>query len=108
MGTDSSESFSLDEGFVAVMKLLRDYQNICVYWTKYYDFQNQVVRDFLKEQLRRDRPIILDPADPTNNLGSRYGWDLVAREASYCLRQACCWIEDPNGSWDVPVQYIVS
>ncbi|CAO2629186.1 2'-5'-oligoadenylate synthase-like protein 2 [Lemmus lemmus] len=102
MGTDSSESFSLNEGFVAVMKLLRDYQDICVYWTKYYDFQNQVVRDFLKEQLRRDRPIILDPADPTNNLGRRNGWDLVAREASDCLMQACCWTEDPKGSWDVP------
>lgn len=102
MGTDSSESFNLDEGFVAVMKLLRDYQNICVYWTKYYDFQNEVVRDFLKEQLRGDRPIILDPADPTNNLGSRNGWDLVAREASYCLRQACCRTEDPRGSWNVP------
>lgn len=55
MGTDSNESFNLDEGFVAVMKLLRDYQNICVYWTKYYDFQNQTVRDFLKAQLRGDR-----------------------------------------------------
>lgn len=101
-GTVSSESFNLNEGFSAVMKLLRDYQNICVYWTKYYDFQNQVVRNYLKEQLRRDRPIILDPPDPTNNLGSKNGWDLVAREASYCLKQACCWTEDPSRSWDVP------
>lgn len=34
MGTESSENFNLDEGFVAVMELLRDYQDICVYWTK--------------------------------------------------------------------------
>ncbi|OBS80804.1 hypothetical protein A6R68_20986, partial [Neotoma lepida] len=81
MGTESSENFNLDEGFVAVMELLRDYQDICVYWTK---------------------PVILDPADPTNNLGSKSGWDLVAKEASKCLRQACCQTEDPSGGWDVP------
>ncbi|XP_012975170.1 2'-5'-oligoadenylate synthase-like protein 2 [Mesocricetus auratus] len=102
MGTESSENFNLDEGFVAVMELLRDYQDICVYWTKYYDFQNEVVGNFLKKQLKRDRPIILDPADPTNNLGSRNGWDLVAREASYCLQQTCCWTGNPSRGWDVP------
>ncbi|KAL1765826.1 hypothetical protein HispidOSU_023916 [Sigmodon hispidus] len=102
MGTESSENFNLDEGFVAVMELLRDYQDICVYWTKYYDFHNEVVRNFLKQQLKSDRPVILDPADPTNNLGSRKGWDLVAKEASHCLRQACCQTEDPSGGWDVP------
>lgn len=101
-GTESSENFDLDEGFAAVMKLLRDYQDICVYWTKYYDFQNGLVRNFLKQQLKRDRPIILDPADPTNDLGSRKRWDLVAKEATYCLKQPCCMTEDPSGSWDVP------
>ncbi|XP_059105655.1 2'-5'-oligoadenylate synthase-like protein 2 [Peromyscus eremicus] len=101
-GTESSENFNLDEGFVAVMELLRDYQDICVYWTKYYNFQNEVVGNFLKQQLKRDRPIILDPADPTNNLGSKSGWDLVAKEASICLQQACCWTEDHSGGWDVP------
>lgn len=98
MGTDSSDNFNLAEGFVAVMELLRDYQDICIYWTNYYDFQNEVVRNFLKEQLKGDRPIILDPADPTNNLGSRRRWELVAKEATYCLRQACCVTAD---RWDV-------
>lgn len=98
MGTDSSDNFNLNEGFVAVMELLRDYQDICIYWTKYYDFQNEVVRNFLKEQLKGDRPIILDPADPTNNLGRRGKWGLVAKEATYCLRQLCCVTAD---RWDV-------
>ncbi|XP_055462370.1 2'-5'-oligoadenylate synthase-like protein 2 [Psammomys obesus] len=101
MGTESSESFRLDAGFVAVMELLRDYEDICIYWTKYYDFRNEVVGNFLKEQLKGDRPIILDPADPTNNLGSRKAWDLVAKEAKHCLRQACCITEDPSGGWHV-------
>ncbi|XP_077015436.1 2'-5'-oligoadenylate synthase-like protein [Tamandua tetradactyla] len=101
MGTDESENFCLSEGFVAVMELLRDHGDICIYWTKYYDFQNKIVRNFLKQQLKEGRPVILDPADPTNNLGSWKRWDLVAREAVHCLRQACCQIEDPSQGWHV-------
>lgn len=55
MGTESSDSFNLDEGFVAVMELLVNYRDICIYWTKYYNFQNEVVRNFLKKQLKGDR-----------------------------------------------------
>nr|XP_020034644.1 2'-5'-oligoadenylate synthase-like protein 2 [Castor canadensis] len=101
MGTDKSDNFNMDEGLVAVMKLLRDYEDICIYWTKYYDFQNKIVRDFIKQQLKSSRPIILDPADPTNNLGKRKGWNLMAKEAVHCLRQVCCLTEDPSQSWRV-------
>lgn len=55
MGTDKSDNFNMDEGLVAVMKLLRDYEDICIYWTKYYDFQNKIVRDFIKQQLKSSR-----------------------------------------------------
>ncbi|XP_023384032.1 2'-5'-oligoadenylate synthase-like protein 2 isoform X1 [Pteropus vampyrus] len=101
IGTDESENFYLNEGFIAVMKLLRDYEDICIYWTKYYDFQNEVVRTFIKQQLKKPRPVILDPADPTNNLGREKRWDLVAKEAVHCLRQACCRTEDPHQGWHV-------
>ncbi|XP_004429952.1 PREDICTED: 2'-5'-oligoadenylate synthase-like protein 2 [Ceratotherium simum simum] len=101
MGTNENENFNLDEGFIAVMKLLRNYEDICIYWTKYYDFKNEVVRIFIKKQLKERRPVILDPADPTNNLGRERRWDLVAKEAIYCLRQACCWTEDPSQGWHV-------
>ncbi|KAM6165689.1 2'-5'-oligoadenylate synthase-like protein 2 [Erethizon dorsatum] len=101
MGTDQEDSFNMDEGLVAVMKLLRDYEGICIYWTKYYDFQSEIVRNFIKQELKKSRPIILDPADPTNNLGKGRRWDLVAREAVYCLQQACCWTEDPGQGWHV-------
>nr|XP_044631685.1 2'-5'-oligoadenylate synthase-like protein 2 isoform X2 [Equus asinus] len=101
MGTNKNESFNLDEGFIAVMKLLRDYEDICIYWTKYYDFENEVVRIFIKKQLKECRPIILDPADPTNNLGREKRWDLVAKEAVYCLKQDCCRTEDSSQAWHV-------
>ncbi|XP_006865560.1 PREDICTED: 2'-5'-oligoadenylate synthase-like protein 2-like [Chrysochloris asiatica] len=101
MGTDESDNFEMDEAFVAVMKLLRDHEDICIYWTKYYDFQNEVVRSYIKHKLKECRPIILDPADPTNNLAKGKRWDLVAKEAVRCLRQACCYIEDPSRGWQV-------
>ncbi|XP_012660654.1 2'-5'-oligoadenylate synthase-like protein 2 [Otolemur garnettii] len=47
------------------------------------------------------RPIILDPADPTNNLGRKKRWDVVAQEAAYCLRQACCTTVNPLEGWHV-------
>uniref|UniRef100_A0A8C6RP98 2'-5' oligoadenylate synthetase-like 2 n=1 Tax=Nannospalax galili TaxID=1026970 RepID=A0A8C6RP98_NANGA len=100
MGTKKSDNFNMSEGFVAVMELFRDYKDICIYWTKYYDFQSKVVRGFLKQQLKGNRPIILDPADPTNNIGKRKGWDLIAKEAAYCLRQDCCIIEDASQGWN--------
>lgn len=99
IGTNEDENFHLDEGFTAVMKLLRDYDDICIYWTKYYDFQSEIVRNFIKKQLKQPRPIILDPADPTNNLGRERRWDLVAKEAAHCLRQACCQTEDYGQGW---------
>ncbi|XP_004709754.1 2'-5'-oligoadenylate synthase-like protein 2 [Echinops telfairi] len=99
MGTDRKEHFEMDEGFAAVLELLRDHESICIYWTKYYDFQNEVVRDCIKQKLKESRPIILDPADPTNNLGKGKRWDLVAAEAAFCLQQPCCRIEDEG--WHV-------
>ncbi|XP_022373066.1 2'-5'-oligoadenylate synthase-like protein 2 [Enhydra lutris kenyoni] len=99
IGTNQSDNFILDEGYRAVMELLINYQNICIYWTKYYDFQNETVRIYVKQRLKEHRPVILDPADPTNNLGSKKRWDLVAREAVRELEQACFRTDDPNQAW---------
>lgn len=101
VGTGQQENFEMDEGFAAVMTLLRDYEDICIYWTKYYDFQRETVRNFIKQQLKGSRPIILDPSDPTNNLGKKRRWDLVAKEAAYCLCQPCCLTVDPKEGWHV-------
>lgn len=55
MGMDESESFNLAEGFRTVMELLKEYSDICIYWTKYYNFENEVVNDFLRQQLKAQR-----------------------------------------------------
>ncbi|XP_039081948.1 2'-5'-oligoadenylate synthase-like protein [Hyaena hyaena] len=102
-GAEESESFRLDEGFTTVMEMLREYRFLCIYWTKYYTFQNPVIKAFVRNQLKRDRPIILDPADPTHNVAEGYRWDIVSQRASQCLKQYCCYDnrETPVTSWAV-------
>ncbi|XP_004396706.1 PREDICTED: 2'-5'-oligoadenylate synthase-like protein [Odobenus rosmarus divergens] len=103
MGTQEKENFRLDKGFTTVMELLQEYKFLCIYWTKYYTFQNPVIKDFVRKQLKRDRPIILDPADPTHNVAEGYRWDIVAQRACHCLKQNCCYDdkENPVPSWTV-------
>ncbi|XP_074139868.1 2'-5'-oligoadenylate synthase-like protein 1 [Sminthopsis crassicaudata] len=89
-GAHQAENFNMARGFVSVMELLQDNKDICIYWTKYYSFQDQVIRDFVTQQLKRERPIILDPVDPTHNVGEGKRWDLVAQRAAQCLKKICC------------------
>ncbi|XP_017365758.1 2'-5'-oligoadenylate synthase-like protein isoform X1 [Cebus imitator] len=103
MGTEEDENFMLDEGFTTVMDLLLAYEDICIYWTKYYTLQNPVIEDCVRKQLKKERPVILDPADPTHNVAEGYRWDIVAQRASQCLKQDCCYDdrENPIPSWNV-------
>uniref|UniRef100_A0A8B9D3H7 2'-5'-oligoadenylate synthetase like n=1 Tax=Anser cygnoides TaxID=8845 RepID=A0A8B9D3H7_ANSCY len=89
-GTGSKEAFSLAEGFCTVLKLLCRYRDICVYWEKYYSLQHEQIGTHLKQLLRKPRPIILDPADPTGILGQDRQWDLVAEEAARCCASLPC------------------
>uniref|UniRef100_H3BDE9 2'-5' oligoadenylate synthase n=1 Tax=Latimeria chalumnae TaxID=7897 RepID=H3BDE9_LATCH len=81
--------FRTEEGFRTVLEMICNYENICVYWTEYYDFQNEVIRGYLESQLNTNRPIILDPADPTGNVADRGQWELLAEEARICLSKPC-------------------
>ncbi|XP_047418892.1 2'-5'-oligoadenylate synthase-like protein [Sciurus carolinensis] len=101
MGTQENENFRLDEGLTTVMELLRGYEFLCIYWTKYYTLQNPTIQDFVRKQFKKERPIILDPADPTHNVAEGYRWDIVAQKASQCLKQDCCYRETPVSSWTV-------
>lgn len=103
MGTEEDENFMLGEGFTTVMDLLQEYDVICVYWTKYYTLQNAIIEDCVRQQLNKERPIILDPADPTHNVAEGYRWDIVAQRACQCLKQDCCYDnrENPVTSWNV-------
>ncbi|XP_043756763.1 2'-5'-oligoadenylate synthase-like protein isoform X1 [Cervus elaphus] len=94
-GTKESERFRLDKGLVTVLQLLIEYQRLCIYWTKYYTLQNPIIEDFVRNQLKEKRPIILDPADPTYNVATGYRWDIVAQSARCCLKQYCCY-DIPN------------
>ncbi|XP_021569952.1 2'-5'-oligoadenylate synthase 3, partial [Carlito syrichta] len=102
-GQDSQ--FNMAEGFRTVLELVTQYRQLCIYWTIYYNTEDKIVQDFLKLQLQKPRPIILDPADPTGNLGHNARWDLLAREAAACMSSLCCTGKDgtPVQPWPVKV-----
>lgn len=55
------------------------------------------------------RPVIIDPADPTANVAKASGeaWNLLAKNASDCLKQSCCMKDGkPIKPWDVQVVFI--
>ncbi|EDL19891.1 2'-5' oligoadenylate synthetase-like 1, isoform CRA_b, partial [Mus musculus] len=102
-GTREDANFRLDEGLATVMELLQDHELLCIYWTKHYTLQHPVIEACVRRQLRGQRPIILDPADPTNNVAEGYRWDIVAQRANQCLKQDCCYDnrDSPVPSWRV-------
>uniref|UniRef100_A0A670YKJ6 Ubiquitin-like domain-containing protein n=1 Tax=Pseudonaja textilis TaxID=8673 RepID=A0A670YKJ6_PSETE len=100
------EQFNTAEGFCTVMKLITQYQHLCLYWTKYYNLDNSQVGLHVKGKLKESRPVIIDPADPTANVAKANmgAWDLLAQKASDCLTQPCCMKdEQPIEPWNVQV-----
>ena len=97
--------FKTAQGFQTVLKLVQNYKQLCIYWTKYYGFENPVIAQYLRKQLGKPRPVILDPADPTGNLGGGdlQSWSRLAREAEVWLSYPCFKNGDgsPVGSWDI-------
>uniref|UniRef100_A0A8D0SJQ8 2'-5' oligoadenylate synthase n=1 Tax=Sus scrofa TaxID=9823 RepID=A0A8D0SJQ8_PIG len=72
-------------------------------WEAYYNFKNPVVGRYLTEQLKKPRPVILDPADPTGNVGGgdTHSWQRLAQEARVWLGYPCCKNLDGSlvGAW---------
>ncbi|XP_036295350.1 2'-5'-oligoadenylate synthase 2 [Pipistrellus kuhlii] len=100
-------SFDTAQGFRTVLELVTRYQQLCVFWTVNYDFENETVRNFLLSQLQKPRPVILDPADPTGDVGggNRWCWHRLANEAAEWLSSSLCFKDgtgDPVPSWEVP------
>lgn len=98
--------FVTAQGFYTVLTLVTNYQKLCIYWTKYYDIAHPVIGPYVKRQLQKPRPVILDPADPTGNVGGEPGrWDRLAREARRWMTYPC--LKDrhgsPVGSWDIEI-----
>ncbi|XP_055002604.1 2'-5'-oligoadenylate synthase 1-like [Sorex araneus] len=100
--------FDMAQGFRTVLTLIPKYEQFCIFWKKYYDFADPVIRDYLKGQLSKPRPIILDPADPTCNVAggsaSRDCWKNLAQAAETWLSYPC--FRNSDGSlvcpWEVP------
>uniref|UniRef100_A0A8C9Q6G5 2'-5' oligoadenylate synthase n=1 Tax=Spermophilus dauricus TaxID=99837 RepID=A0A8C9Q6G5_SPEDA len=85
------DAFSLAQGFRSVLGLIQQYQGLRVFWTVNYSLEDPTVGDFLRRQLERPRPVILDPADPTWDVGSgtAWHWDVLAQEARTCCHHPC-------------------
>lgn len=96
--------FNMAEGFRTVLELIGQYHQLCVYWTINYSAEDRTIGDFLKMQLQKPRPVILDPADPTGNLGHNARWDLLAREAAAYTSALCCVDRDGNPIKPWPVK----
>ncbi|XP_028621973.1 inactive 2'-5' oligoadenylate synthetase 1C-like [Grammomys surdaster] len=99
--------FNTAQGFRTVLELVTKYKLLQIYWTVYYDFRHQEVSNYLHGQLKKARPVILDPADPTRNVAAKnlLGWWSLAKEASSWLQCSCFRNCDMSlvGSWDVPM-----
>lgn len=97
--------FSTAQGFRTVLELVINYQQLCIFWTMYYDFENPVISQYLLKQLKRPKPVILDPADPTGNVagGQARGWLRLAQEAEDWLSYPCFqnWDGSPVGPWNI-------
>lgn len=53
-GSNETE-FSMAQGFQTVLKLVLNYHQLCIYWTKYYDFKNRIIGQYLQGQLAKPR-----------------------------------------------------
>ncbi|KAI8495560.1 hypothetical protein Bbelb_265320 [Branchiostoma belcheri] len=99
-------NFSLAQAFRAVLQQLVSYREICLAWFDNYERSWPVVQKILK----RPRPVVLDPANPTNNLcETSNAWDEVAHVARHSLlkplfhglRTEECW-KMPESSSGLP------
>lgn len=50
-----AENFDTAEGFRTVLELITKYQQLCVFWTVNYSFEDETVRNFLLTQIQRTR-----------------------------------------------------
>nr|CAP12721.1 putative oligoadenylate synthetase 1b [Mus spretus] len=100
--------FNTAQGFRTVLELVTKYKQLQIYWTVYYDFRHQEVSEYLHQQLKKDRPVILDPADPTRNIAglNPKDWRRLAGEAAAWLQYPCFKYRDgsPVCSWEVPTE----
>ncbi|XP_008059935.1 2'-5'-oligoadenylate synthase 2-like [Carlito syrichta] len=105
-----TEDFDTAEGFRTVLELVTQCQQLCIFWTVNYNFEDETLRNFLLSQIQKTRPVILDPAEPTGDVGGgdRWCWPLLAKEAKEWLLSLCfrAGTENPVQPWKVLVRVI--
>ncbi|EDL19750.1 2'-5' oligoadenylate synthetase 1E isoform 2 [Mus musculus] len=81
-GVQDSFGLHAAQCFRTVLELVTKYKCLLIYWTWFYDFRPEI-SDYLHGQIKKARPLILDPADPTRNVAGSdlQAWDLLAKEA---------------------------
>ena len=47
--------FITAQGFQTVLKLVLNYQQLCIHWTKYYNFETPIIKQYLMRQLAKPR-----------------------------------------------------
>uniref|UniRef100_A0A8C0WEC4 2'-5' oligoadenylate synthase n=1 Tax=Castor canadensis TaxID=51338 RepID=A0A8C0WEC4_CASCN len=84
-------NFDTAGGFRTVLELVTKYEQLCIFWTVNYNFEVELMRKFLLTQIQKTRPVILDPADPTGDVGGgdRWCWNLLAKEAKEWFSSSC-------------------
>uniref|UniRef100_A0A8C3SZU1 2'-5' oligoadenylate synthase n=1 Tax=Chelydra serpentina TaxID=8475 RepID=A0A8C3SZU1_CHESE len=60
-------AFDMAEGFRTVLELIRQHKQLCVYWTIYYNFADEVLAGFLHQQLQKARSVSLPAPHPAKN-----------------------------------------
>lgn len=66
--------FITAQGFQTVLKLVMNYQQLCIHWTQYYNSSHPVIGPYLRRQLQKPRYSVPTgplpaPMDPGSALG---------------------------------------
>lgn len=57
--------FNTAEGFRTLLDLVIKYQQLCIFWTVNYNFEEEPIRTFLLTQIRKKRCLRLSPSPHT-------------------------------------------
>ncbi|XP_012518886.1 PREDICTED: 2'-5'-oligoadenylate synthase 2 [Propithecus coquereli] len=97
------ENFDIAEGVRTVLKLIKCQEQLCIYWTINYNFDDETVGNILLNQLQLERPVIVDPTDPTNDVSrGKSCWQALKRNAQVWLTSPSLDSQLPASSWNVP------
>ncbi|XP_018673481.2 2'-5'-oligoadenylate synthase 1 [Ciona intestinalis] len=88
--------FKFLRAFASILEQLMKYEDLCVAWNENYSLKSL----WVQQALTKHRPIILDPANPLNNVcASVNAWDEVAYVAQQSLAKPLFDGVRKNNAW---------